>query len=69
MNTTTNQTGLNKTVVANITGQGIVEGQTYTMIEYNRTEVPPFGCITDATVIDSDGNTIRIGNAHLMLKI
>jgi len=54
--------------VAQITGQGVTEGQTYTIVKANIKEVGS-GVYCAALVRDKNGVALRIENAHIMFGL
>ena len=54
--------------VAQITGQGVTEGQTYTIIKCNIEEVS-LGVRSSAWVRCEDGSTLTVHNAHIMFGL
>jgi hypothetical protein len=53
---------------AQVTGQGVTEGQTYTIIKCNIKEVS-LGVRSSAWVRCRDGSTLTVQNAHIMFGL
>lgn len=55
--------------VAQITGQGVIEGQTYTIVKANIKDVDGWGVESAAWVRLENGSAVTVKNAHIIFGL